>query len=92
MQFGANAAALSAAVSASTGGIATIGIDLDIEATTSALPEFGSFVASLRAVSSNESVPLQLCVLSGIAQPANPDHFKLALLQVSVASVFQVPL
>jgi len=38
MQFGADAAALSAAVSASTGGIATIGIDLDIEATTLLFP------------------------------------------------------
>jgi hypothetical protein len=82
-QFGSNAAALAAAVTTATGGVAVIGIDLDIEDTTTALPAFGSFVSAFRAATHNTSAPLQLCVLSGLAQPSNPDHFKLGLLQVS---------
>lgn len=81
-QFGRNAAALATAVTAATGGVAVIGIDLDIEDTTTVLPAFGSLVSALRTAAPNTSVPLQLCVLSGLAQPSNPDHFKLGLLQV----------
>jgi hypothetical protein len=81
--FGTNAAALASAVSAATSGAALIGIDLDIEATSTTLPHFSDFIVAFRSAAPYASVPLQLCVLSGMAQPANSDHFKLALLQAN---------
>jgi hypothetical protein len=79
--FGSNAAALAAAIVSTLHGAVIVGIDLDIEATTTNLPFFSNFIAAFRLAAPFATVPLQLCVLSGVAEPSNPDYFKLALLQ-----------
>lgn len=77
--FGANAAALVAALAARVPG-AAFGVDLDIEGTATPLPQLPALVAAYRARAAFAAHPLQLCVLSGCASPSSSDHFKLALL------------
>ena len=77
--FGANAAALVAALAARLPG-AAFGIDLDIEGTATALPQLPALVAAYRARAAYAAHPLQLCALSGCASPSSSDYFKLALL------------
>lgn len=60
---------------------ATFGIDLDIEDTTTVLPNFGAFITAFRAKASATRALLQICTLSSFAEPASPDHFKVGLLQ-----------
>lgn len=81
-QFGSNAAALVSALATAHPALA-FGVDLDIEGTTTALPHMGQLVAAYRAAAPFAQHPLQLCALSGLADPRSSDHFKLALLQAS---------
>mmetsp|Transcript_27891 Transcript_27891/g.72179 ORF Transcript_27891/g.72179 Transcript_27891/m.72179 type:complete len:317 (+) Transcript_27891:53-1003(+) len=80
-QFGKNAASLVAAATAAANGVVTVGIDLDVEGTSSELPHFGDFIAAFRKDASYEEVPLMLCSLSGLADPASVDNYKVGLLQ-----------
>jgi len=79
--FGTNAAKLVQTINSITGGVAHIGIDLDIEGATSSLPEFGSFLAAFRAGAAYDEHPLMLCTLSGLMFWDNDDHYKLGLLE-----------
>lgn len=78
---GANAGWLVRNASAALGGRAFVGVDLDIEGAASALPHIGAFVGAFRAVAPAGTAPLQLCALSGCADPASADHFKLGLMR-----------
>lgn len=80
-QFGSNCAALIKAVSSATGNQAVVGIDLDIEETSTDLPYFGAFMSSFRSLAPYNSSPLQMCTLSGVASPDNPDYFKMDLFK-----------
>jgi hypothetical protein len=79
-RFGSNAAALVAALAAAFPAC-SFGIDLDIEGTTTALPHMGDLVAAYRAGAPFAQHPLQLCALSGLADPGSIDHFKLVMMQ-----------
>lgn len=79
--FGTNAAALVKAAAFATGNVARIGVDLDVEGTSTILPNIGDFVAAFRAEASFDDHPLMLCTLSGIADPSSADYFKLGIMQ-----------
>lgn len=79
--FGQNAAKLVSTVYAAIGQSAYVGFDLDIEGTTTTLPQIGSFVKAFRAGAAYDTFPLQLCTLSGLADPNSGDHFKVAIMQ-----------
>jgi hypothetical protein len=78
--MGANAAQLALALSQRFGNI-SVGIDLDIEDTTTTLPTFGAFVSAFRAKAPVSQAYLQICTLSSFANASSPDHFKVELLQ-----------
>ena len=82
--FGTNAAVLVNTLHMRVkGSQVRIGIDLDIEGVkTIGLPEFASFVHAYRATAADPTLsPLMMCALSGLADPASADHFKVELLQ-----------
>jgi len=79
--FGQNCAKLVQTVSSTIGNRAFIGIDLDIEGTSTSLPYFGTFVTAFRKSASFSSYPLMLDALSGCASTGSSDHFKVSLLQ-----------
>jgi hypothetical protein len=87
--FGANAAALVNALSAAASGV-VFGVDLDVEGTATGLPFAGAAVAAFRAGAPFSAFPLQLCALSGLADPASSDHFKVALLQSAGPAQFGI--
>jgi len=81
-QFGTNCASLVKTVAAMSFPTPVfIGIDLDIEDTTTTLPQFASFAKSFRAGAAYNSYPLQLCALSGLASTGSSDHYKVTLMQ-----------
>lgn len=77
--FGSNAAALVKTLAAAFPS-AAFGVDLDIEGTTTTLPHAPELIAAYRAAAPYPAFPLQLCALSGLADPSSSDYFKLALL------------
>ena len=79
--FGANAAALVRAVSASVGGVVHVGVDLDAEGAKAGLVHLPTFLQAFRAAAPFEEHPVMLCTLSGLADPGSEDHFKLALVE-----------
>jgi len=79
--FGQNAAKLATTVYNAVGQTVYIGIDLDVEGTSTTLPNIGAFVRAFRATAPYGTFPLQLCTLSGLASPNSADYFKVAIMQ-----------
>jgi len=79
--FGKNCAALVKAMDAAVENTAYVGIDLDIEGTSTELPYFGTFVTTFRDAASYSSYPLMLEALSGCASSGSSDYFKVGLMQ-----------
>jgi len=79
--FGQNAAKLVTTVYNTIGQSAYVGFDLDVEETSSTLPQIGAFVKAFRAGAPYGTYPLQLCALSGLADPSSGDHFKINIMQ-----------
>ena len=75
--FGANAASLVAFLAARVPG-AAFGVDLDVEGTTTPLPQLPALVAAYRAHAAYDTHPLQLCALSAFSAPDSADHAKTA--------------
>ena len=75
--FGTNAAALVAALSAAYPG-AAFGIDLDIEGQATQLPQMAALVAAYRAGA--PTALLQLCAYSGAALAGSVDAVKVAIM------------
>jgi len=79
--FGQNAAKLVTTVYSTINQAAYVGFDLDVEGTTTTLPNIASFVKAFRATAPYGTFPLQLCALSGLASSGSSDHFKVAIMQ-----------
>jgi len=58
-----------------------IGIDLDIEGTSTALPQFPAFIRTFRSSAPANTYPLMLDTLSGLASEGSSDHFKVDILK-----------
>lgn len=80
-KFGENAAKLVTTVYNTIGQSAYVGFDLDVEGMSTALPYISTFVAAFRANAAYDTFPLQLCSLSGLADPTNDDYFKIGIMQ-----------
>lgn len=82
--FAQNAAKLVTTVYDAIGQKAYVGIDLDIEGTSSTLPNINIFVTQFRQMpggAAYDTFPLQLCALSGLASNTSMDHFKVGIFQ-----------
>ena len=83
VQFGQNAGHLLTSIQNATqsSNPAYIGLDLDMEGQTTTFPYFKDFVDAFRAIAPQSQHPLMMCSYSGLADPGNNDHTKLALMQ-----------
>jgi len=79
--FAQNAAKLVTSVYSQIGQSAYVGFDLDVEETATALPYISTFVKTFRSLAPYNTYPLQLCSLSGLADPSSADYFKVGIMQ-----------
>ena len=74
--FGYNAARLAKFLSGYFQQEVFVGIDLDVEGTSTTLPAFPAFLSAFRAQAPFAAYPIMMCALSGLASPNSTDHYK----------------
>ena len=74
--FGQNTAALVKSLAAHFQQQVSVGIDLDVEGTSTTLPAFAAFISAFRSQAPFGVHPIMMCALSGLANPDSTDHYK----------------